>query len=122
MQTYEIHVAGARDRVHELRRELFAFPEILDVFVTSRPNSLVVVCTGRPRPGEWLRGLRALGYEVLARRHPTAAPVEVDRIRVVAPPHIVPACTPAAAPPRRAGHDQRVKKLIATDSIAGYGP
>jgi hypothetical protein len=58
--------------VHEIRRELFAFSEILDVPVTSRPDSLVVVCAGRPRLGEWLRALRALGYEAPARRLPAA--------------------------------------------------
>jgi hypothetical protein len=72
VQTYQITISQGRDRVHEIRRELFAFSEILDVFVTSRPDSLVVVCAGRPRLGEWRRALRAVGYEVPAGRHPSA--------------------------------------------------
>ena len=58
MKTHQIHVSGARERVHEIRRELFAFSEVLDVFVTGRADVLVVVYAGRPRPGEWLRVLR----------------------------------------------------------------
>jgi hypothetical protein len=72
VQTHQINISHGRDNVHEIRRELFAFSEILDVFVTSRPDSLVVVCAGRPRLGEWLRALRAVGYEASARRHPSA--------------------------------------------------
>jgi hypothetical protein len=72
VQTYQINISHGRHNVHEIRRELFAFSEILDVFVTSRPDSLVVVCAGRPRLGEWLRALRAVGYEISARRHPSA--------------------------------------------------
>jgi hypothetical protein len=59
--------------VQEIRHELFAFPEVLDVFVTGRPDCLVVVSLGRPRPGEWLRALRAVGYQVPIRRHATQA-------------------------------------------------
>ena len=73
MQTYQITISQGRDNVHEIRRELFAFSEILDVFVTSRPDSLVVVCAGRPRLGEWRRALRAAGYEIPARRRSVAA-------------------------------------------------
>jgi hypothetical protein len=69
MQTHQIHVLGARERVHEIRGELFAFPEVLDVFVTGRPDVLVVVYAGRPRPGEWVGALRALGYRTPARSH-----------------------------------------------------
>ena len=61
MQTHQISVSGARQRVDVIRKELFAFPEVLEVFVTGRPDVLVVVYAGRPRPGEWLRGLRRLG-------------------------------------------------------------
>jgi hypothetical protein len=50
--------------VNEVRSELFNFPEVLDVFITGRQDALVVVCSGRPRPGEWLRALRRVGYEV----------------------------------------------------------
>jgi hypothetical protein len=72
VQTHQINISHGRENVHEIRRELFAFSEILDVFVTSRPDSLVVVCAGRPRLGEWLRALRAVGYEAPTRRHPSA--------------------------------------------------
>lgn len=71
MQTCKIIVLKARESVQEIRSELFAFPEILDVFVTSRPDALVVVCSGRPRPGKWLQALRAVGFEIPARRHPS---------------------------------------------------
>ena len=74
MQTYQITISQGRDKVREIRRELFAFSEILDVFVTSRPDCLVVVCAGRPRLGEWLRALRAVGYEIPARRRSSAVP------------------------------------------------
>lgn len=70
MQTHQIRVSGARQRVHVIRNELFAFPEILEVFATGRPDALVVVYVGRPRPGEWLRGLRRLGFRTPARVTP----------------------------------------------------
>jgi hypothetical protein len=69
VQTHQIHVSGARERAHDIRSELFGFPEVLDVFVTGRPDVLVVVYAGRPRPGEWLRALRRLGYRTPARGH-----------------------------------------------------
>ena len=72
MQTHRLHVSNARDSVLEIRSELFVFPEVLEVFVTGRPDVLVVVCSGRPRPTQWLRTLRAAGYETLARRHASA--------------------------------------------------
>jgi hypothetical protein len=72
VQTYQITISQGRDKVHEIRRVLFAFSEILDVFVTGRPDSLVVVCAGRPRLGEWRRALRAVGYEIPVRGHSRA--------------------------------------------------
>ena len=89
MQTHQINVSRARDMVQEIRHELFEFPEVLDVFVTGRPDWLVVVSRGRPRPGEWLRALRAVGYHVPVRRHATLA-AEADRQGAAAP-----ASTPA---------------------------
>lgn len=68
MQTYQIHVGNARETVHEIRRELFVFPEVLEVYETGHPEILVVVFDGRPRPGEWLRALRAVGYRTPARQ------------------------------------------------------
>jgi hypothetical protein len=70
VQTQEIQIFNGRRRVLEIRRELFAFPEIMDVFITSRSDALIVVCFGRPRPAEWLRVLREAGYEAVARRRP----------------------------------------------------
>jgi hypothetical protein len=70
VQTHQISVSRGRDGVNEIRQKLFAFPEVLEVFITDRPDALVVVCSGRPRPGEWLRALRAMGYEVPARARP----------------------------------------------------
>ena len=67
MQTHQLHVSGAHEGIQQIRSELFAFPEVLDVFATGRPDALVVVYAGRPRPGEWLRALRAIGYRTLAR-------------------------------------------------------
>jgi hypothetical protein len=66
IRTHQIHVPGARQRVHEIRNDLFALSEVLDVFVTGRPDVLVVVHAGRPRPGEWLRPLRRLEYQMPA--------------------------------------------------------
>lgn len=69
MQTHPIHVRHGRELVLEVRSELFAFSEVLDVFITGRDDVLVVVCEGRPRPAEWVRALRCAGYEILGRRH-----------------------------------------------------
>lgn len=85
VQTYQIHVSRGRDRVNEIRSELFGFSAVLDVFVTGRPDSLVVVCWGRPRPAEWLRVLRAVGYDVPARRRSATLAGRIDRTGMVAP-------------------------------------
>jgi hypothetical protein len=69
MQTHSLHVIGGRERVWEIRTELFAFGQVLDVFAPGQPDVLVVVCSGHPRPAEWLRALRAAGYEIPG-RHP----------------------------------------------------
>ena len=69
MQTHPIHVAGGREQVLEVRSELFACSDVLDVFATGRPDVLVVVCSGRPRPARWLAVLRVAGYEIPVRRH-----------------------------------------------------
>jgi hypothetical protein len=80
VQTYQINIAHGRENVYAIRRELFAFSEILDVFAAGRADSLVVVCVGRPRLGEWLRALRAVGYEVPARRHLSDPTIAVHRM------------------------------------------
>ncbi len=100
---HQIHVSNGRDRVDGVRSELFSFPEVLDVFVTSRPDALVVVCSGRPRPGDWLGALRRVGYDVPARRRATAAAFDPDRADVLerADRQAPFASTPAAV--RRAG-------------------
>jgi hypothetical protein len=82
VQTHQIYVAKGRDRVQDVRSALFAFSEVPDVFVTGRPDALVVVVTGRPRPGEWLRALRAAGYDVQARRPGRLALSEIERAGV----------------------------------------
>jgi hypothetical protein len=86
MQTHKIHVSNGREAVHEIRRQLFLFHEVLEVFDTGRPDVLLVVCAGRPRPGEWLRALRALGYHSPARRHATATSraISSEALRVAA--------------------------------------
>jgi hypothetical protein len=86
VQTHHINVSRARDMAQEIRHELFAFPEVLDVFVTGRPDWLVVVSRGRPRPAEWLRALRAVGYDIPPRRHAVAGPAEADRPEPAAAP------------------------------------
>jgi hypothetical protein len=85
VQTYRIHVSKGRERVDEIRNELFAFSEVLDVFVTGRPDSLVVVCWGRPRLADWSRALRAEGYDLPRRSHFGTPAAEVGRTAVVAP-------------------------------------
>jgi hypothetical protein len=67
MQTHRIHVSGARKQVHQIRTELFTFPEVLEVFACGQPDVLVVVYAGRPRPAVWLHALRAVGYRTQAR-------------------------------------------------------
>jgi hypothetical protein len=89
MHTHEIHLADGRDAVGEARECLFAFPEVLDVLVTSRPHSLVVVFAGRPRPAEWSARLRARGLRVVpptARRHPEGLPKKRPAGRPPSPP------------------------------------
>ncbi len=73
MQTHQIQISHGREKVNQIRSELFAFPEVLEVFTTGRPDALVVVHSGRPHPAEWLRALRAVGCEAPPRR-PAVAP------------------------------------------------
>jgi hypothetical protein len=68
MQTHPIHVIDGHALVLEVRAALFVFPEVLDVFVTGRPDVLVVICSGHPRPAQWLAALRAGGYRIPVRR------------------------------------------------------
>jgi hypothetical protein len=89
VQTHQINVSHGRERVREIRRELFRFSEVLDVFVTGRPDRLVVVCAGRPRLGEWLRALRAAGYEVPGSRRSTAAALRTERSQAAVLRHVV---------------------------------
>lgn len=83
MQTHQMRVSEGRDRVTDIRRDLFAFPEVIDVFVTSRPDVLVVVIIGRPHPGEWTRALRSLGYGIPPRRTVAPPPPELDGPRQI---------------------------------------
>ena len=114
MQTHQIHVSDGRHRVHEIRTELFAFPEVLDVFVTGRPDALVVVNWGRPRPGEWQRALRAVGYHVPAR--PRTAAV-APRFDAVEPSHSEPRPSPKTTASRRARVGRR--RLVRPPQRAG---
>ena len=119
MQTHQIHVSNGRDRVDAVRSELFTFPDVLDVFVTSRPDALVVVCSGRPRPGDWLGALRRVGYDVPARRRATA--FEAARTRVVEPPDS-PALSAHEPAVRRAGRETHglLRKSLPAQPAAGY--
>src|SRR5207245_2260839 len=76
------------------------FPEILDVFVTSRPDALVVVYAGRPHPGRWLAALRAVGYEVPGRRQPNAGVSPVPSVHRVSTPVAARAAATDARPQR----------------------
>ena len=64
------------ERFDGVRQVLLAFTDVLEVFSTGQAEMVVVICSGRPRPGEWARGLRAAGYRIPPRRHPgkTAGP------------------------------------------------
>ena len=73
MQTHPLHVSDAGARFDELRTELLAFADVLEVFSTGQGDLLVVICSGRPRPGEWVRALRAAGYRIPSRRRPRTA-------------------------------------------------
>jgi hypothetical protein len=116
VQTHEIHVSNGRDMVNEVRSELYNFPEVLDVFITGRQDALVVVCSGRPRPGEWLRALRRVGYGVPAKRHATAVVFDADRAGVVAPPNSPPPSRSPSAAMRRAGTERH--RVVDTSSPA----
>jgi hypothetical protein len=76
VHTHEIQVAGGREAVSEIRRQLFVFSEVLDVLATSRADSLVVVFSGRARPADWNGHLRDLGYQL----HPRHAKPSGDAI------------------------------------------
>jgi hypothetical protein len=86
VQTHQIHISNGRDHAPEIRTELLAFSEVLEVFITGRPDALVVVCAGRPHPAEWLGALRAAGYDPLPRRRGTPSvngrvyPAAVNRL------------------------------------------
>jgi hypothetical protein len=121
VQTHKIHVSNGRDMVNEVRSELFNFPEILDVFITGRPDALVVVCSGRPRPGEWLGALRRVGYDVPAKQRATAAAFDEDRTGVVTPPDRPPS-PPMSGAMRRAGKERHrlVNASSAAQAATGY--
>lgn len=122
MQTHQIHVSNGRDMVDEVRSELFSFPEVLDVFITGRSDALVVVCSGRPRPGEWLGALRRVGYDVPAKRRATAVAFDADRTSVVAPPDSPPPSPSPSGATRRAATERhrRVNTSSPAQAAAGY--
>jgi hypothetical protein len=102
MHTQEIHVTGGRAAASDIRSQLFAFPEVLDVLPTSRLDSLVVVIAGRGRPAEWSRHLQAAGYEVL-RRPPHPVPSPAKQVLAGDPGHPPGSQAGYAARRRRAG-------------------
>jgi hypothetical protein len=115
VQTHPIHVSDGRHRAHEIRTELFAFPEVLEVFVTGRPDQLVVVYWGRPRPGEWLRALRAVGFHVPARQRAAAVAPKFDPVEAS---HSEPRPSPKTTASRRAGVGR--PRLVRQPQPAGY--
>jgi hypothetical protein len=107
MHTHEIQLTGAREAASEARDCLFSFPEVLDVLVTSRPDSLVVVFAGRPRPAEWSARLRAAGMDVIrpsVRRRPERIAARQSPSRPPAPA----GRTPRPRSLRRPGHARLV--------------
>lgn len=53
---------------HWVRWELFVFPDVRDVLVTARPDTLLVVHRGPARVAEWLAALveaRTIGHPPL---------------------------------------------------------
>jgi hypothetical protein len=68
MQTHPLHISDARERFDDVRAELLEFTDVLEVFSTGQADVLVLVCSGRPRPGEWVHALRAAGYGIPPRR------------------------------------------------------
>jgi hypothetical protein len=122
VQTHQILVSNGRDMVNEVRSELFNFAEVLDVFITGRPDALVVVCSGRPRPGEWLGALRRVGYNIPAKRHATAVAFDADRARVAAPSNSRPPAPSRSGATRRAGTEcrRRVQTSSPAQAAAGY--
>ena len=86
MQTHLLRVSDASGQLEELRAELMIFTDVLEVFSTGRADTLMVVCSGRPHPAEWVRALRAAGYTIPARhragsgsRGPRARVAELSR-------------------------------------------
>jgi hypothetical protein len=116
VQTHQINVSRARDMAQEIRRELFQFPEVLDVYVTGRRDWLVVVSQGRPRPAEWLRALRAVGYHVPMRRHAT----QTGR-QGAAPPARAPAWAATARAPGQVPDGAPTSAALASVVPAGQG-
>ncbi|MCW3028951.1 MAG: hypothetical protein JWN81_2162 [Solirubrobacterales bacterium] len=107
MHTYEIHVAGGREAVGEIRRQLFAFSEVLEVLATSRADSLVVVFRGRPRPAEWNGQLRDAGYRPLRR---PAISSDGSIARTLMPAGQAPGEPPAGGPEVAAAHPPRTRR------------
>jgi hypothetical protein len=93
MQSHPLHLSDARERFDGVREVLLAFTDVLEVFSTGQAELVVVICSGRPRPGEWVRALRAAGYRIPPRRHPGRAPS--------APPSRPVNGVPRVHPPRR---------------------
>jgi hypothetical protein len=121
VQTYQIHVSDGRARLSDVRSALFAFPEILDVFITGRPDTLVVVCAGRPHPVQWLQRLRLAGYDAWIRRRPD--PATSDARREPAPRAVRPPALGEDAPKlRREMGERRVRRSAGSTEPRGRHP
>jgi hypothetical protein len=125
VQTHQINVSRAREMVQEIRLELFKFPEVLDVFVTGRPDGLVVVSRGRPRPAEWLLALRAVGYHMPVRRHAKPA-AQANRQRAIAsrqyPSPSISRASPRRSAPLRTHPDRADVRGATRRTMTGSAP
>jgi hypothetical protein len=64
-ETYQIAIGRARSVRSDVWRHLTAFPEIVAVSATRRPDVLeVYYVAGNARPSVWLATLSAAGYKV----------------------------------------------------------
>jgi hypothetical protein len=55
------HPALAQHDPRVVRWELFVFSDVRDVLPTPRPDTIVIVHRGVPRPAQWLAALQDVG-------------------------------------------------------------
>ena len=82
MRTYEMRFPGfdARSNRGPIRWELFLHPDVRDVLVTPREDTLMVLFRGEPDPSGWARTLEAAGF-------PAPRSAEERDERLATPPH-----------------------------------